>query len=473
MNRMDREPVPLSDELPPDEPAGGLIAALKETTFRSLRHRNYRLYFVGQLVSFTGTWMQSAALMWLLYDRTHDVRWPSYRLVAQVGPTVLLGPFGGSLADRSAKRWLILRTQSAFLANALILTFLIGSGTVLPGDILALQVLNGMVQAIDLPARLSFLPDLVPKEDLINAVGLNSLLFNSARAFGPALTGLLFFVTGLVAPRLFPGSDPVIVGAVCCFSFNSISFVAVLIALSSIHVPTDVHRDRKNEPGSIWDGVRYLTNRAALGGLVLLTLTFCVFAWPTLTLFPGYTREQLGRAESAYSGLVSALGVGALFAALATATFGSASRKGLFLVLGVATTAAGIAGLAAVNVLGAAAVCSAAIGFGLILFLSTGQSTLQLAIPDEKRGRVMAIWAMTLSASAPIGHLLAGQAAEAFGIKSVLMVMAAGTALVAAALAVLVIRRGRATSGTESSPGPIPLPDSECPGAASAPVPPS
>jgi MFS family permease len=331
-----------------------------------------------------------------------------------------------------------------------------------------------MVQAVDLPARLSFLPDLVPKADLINAVGLNSLLFNCARAFGPALTGLLFFVTGLAAPRLFPGSDPVIVGAVCCFSFNSISFVAVLLALLRIHIPPDdVHRNRNSEPSSTWDGVRYLTNHSALGGLVILTLTFCVFAWPTLTLFPGYTREQLGRAESAYSGLVSALGVGALFAALATATFGSASRKGLFLVLGVATTAAGIAGLAAVNVLAAAAVCSAAIGFGLILFLSTGQSTLQLAVPNEKRGRVMAIWAMTLSASAPIGHLLAGQAAEAFGIRSVLTVMAAGTGLVAAALAVLVIRRGRVTSGRGSSPVPIPSPDSERPGAASAPVPPS
>src|SRR5437764_11516589 len=110
---------------------GGLVAALKETTFRSLRHRNYRRYFLGQLVSFTGTWMQSAALMWLIYDQTHDVRWPSYLLVAQVGPTVMFGPWGGSLADRSPKRRVIMITQSIFLVNAVVLSVLVGSGSVI------------------------------------------------------------------------------------------------------------------------------------------------------------------------------------------------------------------------------------------------------------------------------------------------------------------------------------------------------
>lgn len=440
---MDGEPVPPTEELAVVPPRGGLFAVLKKTTFRSLRHRNYRRYFLGQLVSFTGTWMQSAALMWLIYDRTQDLRWPSYLLVAQVGPTVLLGPWGGSLADRSAKRGLILRTQSGFLANALILAFLVGSGLVLPVLILALQVLNGLVQAVDLPARLAFLPDLVPQEDLINAVGLNSLLFNSARAVGPALAGLLFLITGAIAPHLFPGTDPVIVGALSCFSLNAISYVAVLFALRSIRVPGDVHRDRSSQPGSIWGGIHYLANHAALGGLVLLTLLFCVFAWPILTLLPGYTKEQLGRAESTYSSLLSALGGGALCAALATATFGTAARRAAFLILGVSITAAGIAGLALATWPAIAVVCTAVIGFGLILYLSTGQSTLQLSIPNTMRGRVMAIWAMTLSASAPIGHLIAGQAAEAFGIQVVLSVMAAGTASVACGLGLWVYRRRR------------------------------
>ena len=386
--------------------------------------------------------MQSAALMWLIYDQTHDLRWPSYLLVAQVGPTVLLGTWGGGLADRSPKRRLIVRTQAAFLANAVILTALVGSGLVLPGLILALQILNGVVQAIDLPARLAFLPDLVPREDLINAVGLNSLLFNSARAIGPAIAGLVFLAVDSF-------TDSVILGAAFCFLLNSVSFLAVLLALRSIRVPSDSHGDPRHVSGSSWDGLRYLVKHRTLGGMVLCTLVLCVFAWPALTLFPGYTRERLGRAEETYSFLMSALGAGALVAALTTATFGNLARRAGFLVLGSTVTALGLFGLATVAELPAAMASAAAIGFGLILFLSTGQSTLQLAVPNGTRGRVMALWAMTLSASAPIGHLLAGQAAQKFGLEVVLDAMTIGSAAVALGLAFLVLRRSQASQKCE------------------------
>jgi len=409
----------------------GLFAALKRTTFRSLRHRNYRRYFFGQIVSFTGTWMQSAALMWLLYEYTQDLRWPSYLLVAQVGPTVLFGPFGGSLADRLPKRRLIMSTQVAFLLNAIALTTLVGGGWIFPVLILALQALNGVVQAVDLPARLAFLPDLVPKEDLINAVGLNSLLFNTARATGPALTGLFFLVAGEAAPFIPGNPNPVAFGATCCFALNAMSFVAVLFALRGIDLPGESTPDPARASDSSWVGLRYLMANRRLGGLVLLTLVLCVFAWPTLTLFPAYTRERLHRAEETYSVLVSALGAGALLAAFTTATFGSARRRVKFLILGAFVTAGGIAGLAAFPIPGAAVASAAAVGYGLILYLSTGQSTLQLAVPDRTRGRVMALWAMTLGASAPLGHLFAGQAAERFGLEAVLVGMAAGTGAVA------------------------------------------
>ena len=435
---MDRETAPPLDDT--SLPRSGLLRALKQTTFRSLRHRNYRRYFFGQIVSFTGTWMQSAALMWLIYDQTHDVRWPSYLLVAQVGPTVLLGAWGGSLADRSPKRRLILRTQMIFLANAILLALLVGNGFVLPLMILGFQAVNGVVQAVDLPARLAFLPDLVPKEDLINAVGLNSLLFNSARAIGPAITGLLFLAAGELAPIL-GYENPVILGTVWCTTLNAFSFLAVLLALRGIHVPGDAPRDPDRESASSTDGIRYLMKHRKLGGLVLATLILCVFAWPTLTLFPAYTRQRLGRAEETYSFLVSALGAGALVAAFTTATFGSIARRAGFLVLGASATSLGLLGLAVATGLPAALSGAAAVGFGLILFLSTGQSTLQLGVPDGIRGRVMALWAITLSASAPIGHLLAGQAAEAFGLELVLEVMAAGSGLVAVGLVLLVLRR--------------------------------
>jgi hypothetical protein len=223
---------------------------------------------------------------------------------------------------------------------------------------------------------------------------------------------------------------------------NAVSYVAVLFALRGIRVAGAPHDADRAEPRSAWDGVRYLAAHRSLGGLVALTLVLCVFGWPVLTLFPGYTRVQLGRAEESYSFLVSALGVGALAAALTTATFGSVARRGAFLVAGASVTAGGVLGLSLVAVLPAAAWCAACVGFGLILFLSTGQSALQLAVPDHTRGRVMALWAITLSASAPVGHLIAGQAADAVGIVPVLRVMAAGVGAVAVGLAVLVTGRG-------------------------------
>ena len=416
-----------------------MFVTLRDTTFRSLRHRNYRRYFAGQIVSFVGTWMQSAALMWLMYDRTGDPRWPSWLLAAQVGPTLLLGAWGGSLADRYPKRQLVLTTQTAFLMNAVTLTAVVATGIATPWLVLALIAVNGVIQAVDLPTRLAFVPDLVPREDLINAVGLNSLVFNSARAVGPALAGLLFLLANAVAPLLPEGTHPVTLGATACFALNALSFLAVLRALRGIPEP---HAKEKAEGGSVWDGLRYLRDRPAHGGLVALTFVVCVFGWPVVTVLPAYTRLRLGLKEDAYSLLLSALGAGALGAALATATFGSSARRGAFLLLGVAACGVGLAGLAFAGSVLVAGACCSAIGFGLILYLSTGQSTLQLAVPDATRGRVMAWWAMTLSASGPLGHLLAGEAVTAYGVGPVLLGMAAGTGLVATALAALLVVRG-------------------------------
>ena len=414
----------------------GLLAALRDTTFRSLRHRNYRRYFLGQAVSFTGSWMQSAALMWLLYDRTGDPRWPSWILVAQVGPTLLLGTWGGGLADRYPKRQLIFITQLAFLVHALVLTLLVATHLATPFLVLGLMVASGVVQAVDLPSRLAFVNDLVPKEDLINAVGLNSLLFNSARAIGPALAGLVFLLTDLATPT---ATDSVTLGAVVCFAVNSVSFLAVLVALKGITVEGITVQER--EGGSAWEGVRYLREHAALGGLVLLTLVICVFAWPLVTMLPAYTRLVLGLDQKAYSLLVSAIGAGALVAALATATFGKVENRSRFLVVGAGLTAAGILAVSQTGNPWLAACGCAMMGLGIILYLSTGQSILQLAVPDAKRGRVLALWAMTLSASAPLGHLLAGQAVTEFGVTPVLAGMAAGVGVATLVLAALLASR--------------------------------
>ena len=421
----------------------GMLSALRDSTFRSLRHRNYRRYFYGQIVSFTGSWMQSAALMWLMYDRTADPRWPSWLLVAQVGPTILLGAWGGSLADRVPKRRLVMLTQAAFLVNAVLLTVLVATGLAAGWVVLALMGMNGVIQAVDLPARLAFVPDLVPRDDLINAVGLNSLLFNSARAVGPAVAGVWFLLAAELAPQ-FPGTNPVTAGAVACFAVNAVSFAAVIAALRGIRVAGvgDTHR---KPSGSIWDGFRYLFDHPRLGGLVALTLVVCIFGWPLLTLLPAFTRLQLGQAEQAYSLLLSAVGAGALVGAFTVATFGTVPRRKAFLAAGATVTALGILGVSFTTTLGPALGCCVGAGFGMILYLATGQSALQLAVPDEKRGRVMALWAMTLSASAPLGHLIAGEAAATWGVVPVLQGMAAGVGLAAVALMASVVASRRAS----------------------------
>ena len=437
---------------PPHPRAPNLLRAaaaiLRDRTFRSLRHRNYRLYFLGQLVSFTGSWMQSAALMWLVFDRTADPLWPPLLLAAQIGPTFLLGPLGGSLADKLPKRPLVFATQAAFMATAALLTLVVAADAAGPWLLLGIAVGNGVIQGIDLPARLAFVPDLVARDDLINAVGLNSLLFNSARAVGPAVAGVLFLLAAQVAAAL-PGTRPVVLGAVWCFLLNTLSYAAVLVALRRIDAGTVSEAKKTGAPGgSFWDGVRYLAGHPPLAGLVVLTGVFSVFAWPALTLLPAYTTTVLGLRETAYSGLVSALGAGALIAAVATATFGTVARRGPFLVGGAVCGLAGLAGLAAVQTFPAAAGCCLALGFGLILYLATGQSALQLAVPDATRGRVMALWAMTLSASAPVGHLAAGLAARTVPVPYVLAAMAAGAAAATAGLVVLAAALRRSAAPT-------------------------
>jgi MFS family permease len=427
----------------PPRPARGLFAALRDRTFRSLKHRNYRLYFLGQIVSFTGSWMQNAALMWLVYDRTADPIWPPLLLVAQVGPTLILGTWGGALADRYPKRQLIFATQTAFLCTAALLTLLVAADRADPWLLFAVQVVNGLIQSVDLPARLAFVPDLVPRQDLINAVALNSLLFNSARAIGPALSGLLFLAADVaIGLGWLPGSRAVTLGAVWCFALNAISFAAVLAALRAIDAPGE-RRGPSQPSEGVLDGFRYVLTRPRLAGLLVLTGLLSVFGWPTMSLFPTYTHRALGLSEKEYSALVSSVGAGALVAALVTATFGTVGRRGFFLVAGSVLACAGLAGLAAAPSLGVAGLSAGCLGFGLILFLATGQSTVQLSVPDETRGRVMALWAMTLSASAPVGHLLAGSAATAFPVRGVLAGMAVGAGLVAAGVLALAARGWR------------------------------
>ena len=389
-------------------------------TFRSLRHSNYRLYFVGQLVSLIGSWTQITTLMWLAYQETGEAKWPAFLAAVQIGPTFLLGPWGGALADRVPRRGLIVRTQAAFLMCALILLGLYLGGQLTVGAMLAVMFAHGIVQAIDLPARLAFVPGLVGREDLSNAVALNSLLFNVARAVGPALAVLLL------------GS----VGATWCFVVNALSYLAVIGALFLIRAPTDPVPVAG--PVSEGGGFRVIARRPGLRSLFAIAALAAIGGWPLLALLPSFSATVLERGQAEYGTLQSAVGVGALAAALVAATFGNEVRRKLLLLGGLIAVATALAVMSMTQSLPLAAGCCVVFGFGMILFFATGQALVQLGTADVDRGKVMGVWAMVLSAGVPFGNLVFGPAADVFSVPEVVAVQA-GTIALAAAL--LMVRR--------------------------------
>jgi predicted MFS family arabinose efflux permease len=391
-------------------------------TFRSLRHRNYRLYFAGQLVSLIGSWTQITALMWLAHVQSDgESKWPAFLAAVQIGPTFLLGPWGGLIADRVSKRGLIIRTQAVFLSCAVALIVLHVTGSLSVWAMLAVMFVHGIVQAIDLPARLSFVPGLVERTDLANAVALNSLLFNVARALGPAVAAILL--------SLGP------TGPLWCFALNAVSYLAVIIALTGMRIPPNPDVPHAASPHG---GFRVLAHTPGLLTLVFLAGLVACGGWPLLALLPSFADRVLGHGEGGYGTLLSAVGIGALGGALVAATFANDVRRKVLLFGGLVVVSAALIGLFITTMLSVATACCVVFGFGMILFFATGQAAVQLGTADADRGKVMGIWAMMLSAGVPLGNLVLGPAADVFGIKNVIAVQAATIALTAT---LLLIRR--------------------------------
>lgn len=389
-------------------------------TFRSLRHRNYRLYFIGQMISLVGSWMQTTALMWLAYDLTHQSKWPAFLMVAMIGPTVLLGPWAGGLADRCRKHRLIVRTQIAFLTSASVLTVLVFSGLITIWVLLAVMFCHGIIQAIDLPSRLAFVPDLVERDDLINTVALNSVQFNVARAIGPAVAGWLLTATS-------PG---------ICFLINACSYVAVLIAL--LMMRNFRERDHTAPRRVTERGIVVLRRQPRVLLLIGLAGWVAVSAWPMLALLPAFAEKVLHLNEKGYSAMLSSVGIGALLAALTAATFGTERRQKTLLFIGLCTVCLALAGLSQAIELWAAIVCCGLFGYGIILFFATGQGFVQLSTTDEHRGKVMGFWAMMLSGGVPVGNLIFGPLADEWGVPAVLLVQ---SGMLGLAVLLIIVKR--------------------------------
>jgi len=399
---------------------------------RAFRHRNFTLFFVGQLVSQVGTFMQATAQGWLvgtLVGWDQAVVYIGLVGIVQTLPIMILSVFGGVIADIAPKRATLVATQTAAGALALVLAALTWSGTVAVWHVFILALLLGTVNALDMPTRQSFIMEMVGPEDIANAVALNSALMNGARILGPALGGILI---GLLGTSL-------------CFLLNGLSFGAVIVVLLAMRADELMPAARLAVPKSLAEvgsnlaeGLRFAWNTPVIR-LVLLTVGLAnVFGINFFNvILPVLAAETLRTGPSGYGFLSAALGLGALFAALVVATQRTPRLRVMFagiLLVGVANLA--LAATTSYEVAMAATFCA---GMGMIASSSVGNALIQMTVPGPLRGRVMSMWTTVVVGSSPLGNAITGAVGGAFGLPAAIIVagatfFAAGAGGIAAAL---------------------------------------
>jgi MFS family permease len=369
------------------------------STFRALRHRNFRLFFVGQFISLTGTWMQSVAQSWLVYRLTGSVVLLGMIGFASQIPVFLLTPIGGTAADRYNRHRILLVTQSIAMVLAFILAFLTLTDRIEIWHLFVIASGFGLANAFDIPARQAFAVDMVGKEDLINAIALNSSMFNGARIVGPAIAGLLVAA----------------VGEAWCFFGNAVSYIAVLSGLLMMRI-TPVLRQPTGSPlANIAEGFGYVIRTKPVLALLLLLGLVSLMGMPYSVLMPIFAEEILRGDSSTLGFLMGASGTGALAAALVLA-----SRKHVFGLGRWVMLACGGFGISLIlfsfsRSFWLSALLLVPVGFAMMTQMSSSNTLIQAMIPDELRGRVMAVYSMMFMGMAPLGSLLAGTLAGIIG----------------------------------------------------------
>jgi len=367
-------------------------------TFRSLTHRNFRLFYMGQLVSLSGTWMQSLAQAWLLYRLTGSGLMLGLAGAALLAPSLVLGLYGGVLADRFSRQKLMIAAQVLAMLQALVLATLTLGGWVQPWHILTLAMLLGVVQAFELPARHSFISQLVPRADLGNAIALNASLFHASRLVGPANAGVLV----------------VLVGEGWVFAINALTFVAVLISLLAIRLPAPP-AEAVPTPKGLHAGLSYVRAHAPIRGALAMVAAISLLGASVAVLLPVFAVEVFAVGAGRLGALMSAIGVGALGGAFLLA--GRRDIVGLERVIAAAGVATGvmIVLFAATAWFALALVLLAAIGFCMTTTLASSNVFIQTAVPDALRGRVMALFSIALHGMMPLGSLAMGALSDVAG----------------------------------------------------------
>lgn len=377
---------------------------------RALSSRNYRIYFAGQLVSLAGTWMQQIAMIWLAWRLSNSAAVLGLVGFASQIPILVLGPFAGVVTDRFDRRRILLATQLLAMLQAVVLAALTWSDQVSPGWLIGLALVLGTVNAFDLPTRQAFSAQLVDKrEDLPNAIALNSLLMNSARFVGPALAGFAVAT----------------IGEAWCFAINAASYLAVVLALLAIRLEARVGR-----PMPAWlafrEGIAYVMAHDEIRPRLLTVAAVSFLVTPYAVMMPLFASEIYGSDARAYGLLIGSAGAGALFAGLYLASRQGTERlprrvADAVLVAGAALTLFSMNSLLA---LGFAIVM--VLGFAVIAFIAGSNTLVQMQVDDDYRGRVMAIFSMAFLGIAPLGSFTVGHLAHWFGVQPVLFACGLG-----------------------------------------------
>jgi MFS family permease len=370
--------------------------------FAALQNKDFRLFWFGQLVSLSGTWMQSVAQGWLVYSLTKS---PFYLgLVAACGtlPILLFTLAGGIVADRFRKRNLLLITQGLSIVPALALGILTDIHVITVWQVALFAAVLGTVNAFDVPARQSFIVEMVGKSSLANAIALNSAAFHGARMVGPVIAGVAIASVGLPA----------------CFYLNALSFLAVIIALSKISVQGEINETSNGMMKDLLDGLRYIRSQFRIFQVIILIAVFSLFGMPFITLLPVFAAEIFRKGPEEFGIMVGATGAGALLSALFLAFREDVADKRKFMSFSALCFSALLLIFSLAQSFPVAIGILVFIGGSLVSFFAVANSYIQLTVPDNLRGRAMSVYTFVFLGTAPIGNSIIGAAANVVGTTS-------------------------------------------------------
>jgi predicted MFS family arabinose efflux permease len=391
--------------------------------FKAFHYRDFRLMWIGACTSSIGTWMQIVAQGWLIYRLSHSPFLLALDQFMGGIPIFLFSLIGGVVADRIERRRILLMSQYVQMASATILTILVTLGIVHVWEIISLSFVSGLAQAFGGPAYSALIPTLVDREDMPNAIALNSIQFNTAVTIGPALAGITLAK----------------LGEKWCFGLNAVSFLAPIISLSIIKARFLPEKATESIFGSLKQGIKFLRKQGSMEALIVLAFLMTTLSMPLRTYFPVFVKDIFHRGPETYGNLLSFMGIGSICGSLGVAAMGNMRSKGLFSLLMLICLGAGIAGFSLSHSLQLCFVMLVLVGASMMAVFATVTSLVQLITTNEMRGRVMSVYNCAFRGGMPTGNLISGWLVPAYTAPVVLGVN--GGLLVLVALYFLLIQR--------------------------------